>query len=266
MSDRPTFRDYLFHTENRYTKSGGRYFAIVKNKSRRLVWLMYSFFVVILITLMFLSLTDIIWSNCLGEVVLIAIPIYIFLLKLMYRRTQFITVVDNTDAWHKAAALKYSPSDRITTIVLNVLLILMLLYTHLPSGFVVSSIRSQLDGGGIVSAEFSLNGTGTFYKNDPVLDDTLLVPIPDPSGDKVWIYISVVHTPDIARLSLDGIPLPDDQQPYRIQNMFDLQNYFKQETYFRMSGNLLHDGSVLTLNCGSLIREWVFEVADEEAS
>ena len=263
MSDRPTYKDYLFHREGSYIRSGGQYYTIVKEKMRIGDWGFAAIIIAAAVVLMWLIFSDLIWVSWLSDFLLLTAPLHILAPKLHYRRTRFETVIEGSEAWQKAAALKYSPSDNILATVFYAVSLVFLLVIYTPGSFIISSIRSQLDGGGgIVSAEFSQSGTGAFYEDESVTEKSVPVPVSDLSGTEVDIYITVIHTPDTALLSLNGKPLPQEHQPgKRITTIFDSQDYFKQETRFPISDELLHDGSTLTLTCGSLTREWVFRLA-----
>ena len=266
MSDRPTYKDYLFYEKDGYIRSGERYFAITEERTSIFSIVTYVLMIAAFAFVLWLTTSDLIWHAWLGEAYLLLWAHSIFRSVRHFRLCRFKPLPQNTPAWCDARELKYSPGKKIIFIAAQAVVLIMGMLALASGGFTISLIRSQLDGGGIVYAEFSVDSTGTFYEDSYATEESVMILLPDPTGRDIQLNLAVVHTPDIARLSLDGIPLPDDQQPYRIQNMLDLQDYFKQETYFRMSGNLLHDGSVLTLTCGELTREWVFEVADEEAS
>ncbi len=264
-NDRPTYKDYLLHEQDGYIRSGGRYFAITEErKSIASIIVSILVFTASVAAVIWVFSSSNIWPVWIGEVYLFMSAFHLIQSLWQFRSCRFIPVPEDTPAWRDAQALEYSPQKKIIYIVAQAVVLIMVIFGTLSGGYTISLIRSQLDSGGTVSAEFSADDTGTFYEESHVTDEIVQVPISDPSGGDVRIDITVVHTPETARLSLDGKPLPDEQQPDKTQNIFDLQNYFLQEAYFDISGKLLHDGSTLTLNCGSLHREWVFDVTDKE--
>ena len=215
--------------------------------------------------IIWLVFSDRIWHAWLGDIILLLGISRVLWSLLKYRRSLFAPVPEGTAAWRDAAALKYSSVKPAATIAANTFLVLVLML-NASGGFTLSCIRSLLDGGGVVSAEFSTDSAHAFYSDEQVTDEIVQVPIPDPSDGTVWIDIAVIHTPYSVRLSLDGKPLPEKQQLVKDLAAYALLDYFKQKVHFDLSGAQLHDGSTLTLTCGNLVREWVFDAADEEAS
>ena len=258
MSDRPTYKDYLFHTENRYTKSGGRYYTIAKEKTSIRNWLFLGVYFAASTALIVLSITNVIWPAWLGEMWLLFVPVYILLTIRRYNRARFILVQEDTEDWQKASKRIFSGVTMIVWIV--VVLSSLILYS--PGGFTVSYIRSQLDNNAAV--EMDTIGGEKYYSAENSSDKRVPYTISYYKGD-FWIKIQVLRTPHTARLSLDGQPLPQKDQPRKsVTTILDMPDYFKQGYFFSIPGDKLHDGSTLTLTCGDLVREWVFEVADKE--
>ena len=261
MSDRPTYKDYLFHSESRYIKSGGRYYTMAVEKAGIRTRIFLGVYIAAVAALIVLSLTNIIWPIWVGELWLLSIPIQIILSKRRYNRARFVPVEENTEDWQKASKRIFSAVTMIVWIV--VVLSSSILYS--PGGFTVSYIRSQLDNNAIV--EMYTIGGEKYYSDGDSSDQGVPYTITSFYEGDVWINIRVLHSPDTARLSFDGQPLPQKDQPRKSgTTILEMLDYFEQETFFSIPGDKLHDGSTLTLTCGGLTREWVFDVPNEEAS
>ena len=260
-NDRPTYRDYLFHSENRFVKSGNCYYTIAKEKVSVGAWVFVGLYSAVIAVLIVLGITNIIWPTWFGEIWLVSVPVHIFLSKQRYRRARFILVQEDTEDWQKASKRVFSAAG----LILWMVVVFFNLVMYLPGCFTVSYIRSQSDRNATI--EMGVSGEGTYYSDENTLDESVPVTISALPNDDVWINIRIFHTPDTARLSLNGQPLPQkDQLRKRATSIIDIQNYFEQGTFFSIPGNLLHDGSTLTLDCGDLHREWVFSVAGEEGA
>ncbi len=123
-------------------------------------------------------------------------------------------------------------------------------------------IRYWLDGGPRISSiEVRENGSWVYSNEDPT--DESIINIPVLTGQPaINISVSTSGSPEPLQLALDGKSMP-------VYNDFELR-WFWDSDYFVQCGYIdyadIRDGSTLTLTCGNLHREWVFDVADKEAS
>ncbi len=265
MSDRPTYTDYLFHREGSYILSRGEYFTVINHKRRFLYWAIgFGVLLAAIGILMWLEITDRIWPVWMHDVHLAAIPLFFLVTWLQYRRAHFINVKEGTEDWEKA-------SKQVFSAIAQIIWIVMLLFNFLlfaPNGFTVSYIRSQLDGGGQVrSARITIADGEELFDDVYLAEKTMMISIPKKKSAVVEVNVTVIRTPASLIVSLDGQPLPPGEWTYRTSHFYaSWSEYFKQYGYYTIPTSDIRDGSVLTLTCGDLYREWVFEVADKEAS
>lgn len=98
-----------------------------------------------------------------------------------------------------------------------------------------------------------------YSADEDEINDTIPLPFDREVYQRIVIITS--HTQDPAQLSLDGVA------PTRWLSITSCKwpswfwdGYLKQTYYY--DNVVIRDGSVLTLDCGSLHREWVFDVAE----
>ena len=259
MNDKPTFKDYYFHRERNYIRSNDQYFVMDEKKTSLIFWIGLGILIALLIASIILDFIGIIWSGIYYDIlfVLYLIPVIMPIIK--YRRTKFTLLQMDTEERKKASELSFSPGSSISSILWLILIAAFIF----PSGFTVSFIRSQLDGGGII--EVRVKGEETYYDDTLTFDESAPIPITVPPDENVKVYISILHTPQTARLSLNGNTQPPDiYQPNKRQINFT--DYFRQDGICKLPDGAYRDGSTLTLTCGDLTREWVFDTADKEGA
>ena len=88
-----------------------------------------------------------------------------------------------------------------------------------------------------------------------------VIHLPSPENSQIYVNALVSRTLTPAQLTLDGKPLTLNLYVFSSHlSWFWEPEYLKQG--FRFYLDDIRDGSTLTLTCGGLTREWVFEVAD----
>ena len=137
----------------------------------------------------------------------------------------------------------------------------------------LASLRGLINGGGrlqdlYVSHNHSDNEWHSAHLyNEDGSGHITTEPLPeDAPYHQNGIEISVMHTPAKATFLLNGKPPREyidwDMEPFWFWENDYLLTYY----YFETKYGAVRDGSTLTLTCGDLTGEWVFEMADEEAS
>ncbi len=254
MNDKPTFKDYFFRRERNYIRSNDQYFAIVEKKISLVLRIVLGILLVLLIASIILDALGIIWSGTSIDILFAYYLIFFILPIIKYRRTKFTLLQMDTEEWKKASKYSFSAASRIVSI----LLLIPCAASTFLCGFTVSFIRSQLDGGGII--EVRVKGEETYYDDTLTFDESDPIPITIPPDEDVTVYISVRRTPFPARLSLNGNPLPDIYQLNK--KSIDFTDYFRQDGICELPDGVYRDGSILTVTCGDLTREWVFDTAE----
>lgn len=266
MSDRPTFWDYLLSCNGNVIKThSGRYFWFDKD-SRKRFWLTriaFFLFVMAFNTVIYLTNRISLPQNSIFDVAFLLLFLLWPVLRLVYKATRFEELEPGSANAEEACTWRYYPIIRKTAFsALAALSVFCLL-----NSYTALAIRSAVENAPrIHSIEFqagdeSVHMEAGAYKGDNVVELTR-----HQSKGTVNIHVTTAGTTYHAELSLDGRQI--ELEPWRKYMSWFWERDYSFCEYFgaiRVSNNI-RDGSVLTLNCGSLTREWVFDVTNKEAS
>jgi hypothetical protein len=175
---------------------------------------------------------------------------------------------DEASSWFKPSRKTQRTAVQIFIMCGAVLLICVCLFLILNS-HTVQLIRSLLDSNPrLVSMEITSypdgNAPDVLYSINSAADRNVIY-LPDVNNPQFYVEATVSRTATPAQLNLDGVPLKLNTIYIRKPlSWFWESDYLKQS--FRYNLRSIQDGSTLTLNCGDLHRDWVFSVADKEAS
>ena len=149
--------------------------------------------------------------------------------------------------------------------------VLLVSLFFLLNGVGVSSLRSLIDGGGRLQSLYVSHKHSndewhfTCIYNDDGTGRITTEPLPaDVRFHRHGIEINVMHTPATANFLLNGKPPWGDVECDMESFWFWENDYLLTNYYFESKYGAIRDGSTLTLTCGDLYREWVFEVDEEE--
>lgn len=250
MSDRPTYNEYAFsRTENVVQTADGLYFNVSTPKFTSAIRvLLYFLFVGLYIWLIFRRSEGFIWPHLMLEAQLFLLLVLQVSNYIGYRLTSFREISADDEDHAEVSAWHYGkPGFSAGKILLVLVLVFLLL-----NSFSVTYLRSVINHDAQVE---SIN-------DEAVTEDTQVITVPYNSYDQT-LYIQIIRTSQPAEFTFDGMPLEN----YSRNLLF---SWIWEEGYFRQRYELflddIHDGSVLNLTCGDITREWVFDVADEEAS
>ncbi len=265
MKDRPTFREFLFYYRKAFVKStsGGFYTPVNSRKAKALYFVVFLAFEVMLFTVWILTMhRGQLWPTRMIDFLLLLNLGNLLCQYPHYRFTRYERIPEDSEAYARASTLKY-PS-KATVISMSLLAAILLLVALQSTG--ASYVRYWLDGGAMITqADISIGGHDKPLPlaQEALSGDAPMLQIPAASGSpSVSVSVTTSGSPEPLQLMLDGkaARVFADQE---LRWFWDA-NYFVQCGYIDDAD--VHDGSVLTLTCGELTREWVFEVADEEAS
>jgi hypothetical protein len=252
MNSKPTFWEFLFCRDEDVVITEGRYFYLydaTRPVSRWLIAASYIFFPVTLT----ISLLTGIWENIIFDFSIVALIIQACLLVWRYRRLRFIEVEQGTDEyWSVSHIFKPKRKLRVAAKKACYALILLTMLFFAANSLCALSIRSLAENNVRFTSVCISMDNADLYNSDENTSDTLVYL---PGSGTLYVDVSTMYTPLPVRLYLDGSPL----RPSYISRYasFIWQNdYFKRYQYFKVSGTDIHDGSTLTLTCGSLHREW----------
>ncbi len=270
MNDRPTYKDYKqSHAEgNVIMTPDGSLFAILN------MWLykLFNFFSNILLgTVGFISAIMVLfngmWPNLMFDFFFAAFVLSHFLGYPKYILLRFIRLEPgNLD--HKEASSWFPPqqeqrqnSSKVLDIAGKVILACMAIFILLNSHTTVL-VRSLFDSPRLVSAEILQNGS------IDILDDSsstsTVITIPTNLSNELDVQVVMAYTAETAEFALDGKPVIDDfTLGDKALSLFWQPDYLMRR--YDLNLTKIRDGSTLTLTCGDLHREWVFEVDEEGA-
>ncbi len=254
MNDKMAYRDYFFHSIYNNIKSNDLFFVIIDKKTSFINLIGLCFGILLLIANNILGLLDFILSGILFDLVLTFGLICYLVPIIKYWRIQFIRMQMDTEKRNKSSESSFFAERRIIAIISLTLFAVV----AFQRGFTVPYICSQLNGGGIIRV--SVAGEARYYSDILTFDESDPIPITIPPDEDVTVYISVRRTPFPARLSLNGNPLPDIYQLNK--KSIDFTDYFRQDGICELPDGVYRDGSILTVTCGDLTREWVFDTAE----
>ncbi len=262
MNDRPTFWEYLLSCNSNVIKTrSGRYFWFDKD-SRKRFWLTriaFFLFVMAFNTVIYLTNRISLPQNSIFDVAFLLLCLLCPVLRLVYKATRFEELEPGSANAEEACTWRYYPVIRKAGVsALAALSVFCLL-----NSFATLAIRSAVENAPRIhsieleAGDEPVHMEADTYKGDNVVELTRLQ-----SKGTVYIHVTTAGTPYHAELSLDGRPIEMEQWRKRMSWFWE-RDYFICEYYgeIRVSNNI-PDGSTLTLTCGDLSREWVFEVAD----
>ena len=263
MKDKPTFKEYLFFNKDNIIKSAdGSYYTPASEKAKyTYVGILLVLSIVTFVLLQFLY-SRTFWPRnfdfTLGFVMVIVLSY-----SLAYLFTQYERIPESSEDHRYASSLNFSSIPAIVTLIFfSVVFIFLILQS---TG--MTYMRYWLSGGSVrviqTSIEIRGDDDSLLYNTDDFDSNGGVIQIPSlPADASADIKIITSDSPEPLMLSLDGNNDVCVQPAYVQQNWIWMTDYFVQEGY--LFDPDIHDGSILTLTCGDLYREWVFEVDEEE--
>ncbi len=271
MKDRPTYKDYKqSHTEgNVIMTPDGSLYAILN------MWLykLFKFFSNVLLGAVgFISAIMVLfngmWPNLIFDFYFAAFVLSHFLTYPKYILLRFIRLepgnLDHKEAssWFPPQQEKRQTSSKIFDIAGKVILACMAVFILLNS-HTAQFVRSLFDSPRLVSARILQNGSIEIL--DESSSTSPVITIPSNLSNEFDVQFVMAYTAETAEFALDGKPVTDDfSMGDKDISLFWQPDYLKRR--YDLNLTKVHDGSTLTLTCGDITREWVFEVPDEEAS
>ncbi len=267
MMGRPTFREYLLSNRSGYTRSkDGWYFADASSKA--LHEITKSVFVLIIIAMLIadfvfsIELKTQTWFDFSGTdlalCIFILAPIGFFT---VYRLSRFRRLDEGTEEYNNAVNQKRHPKLNTMRLTFNVLLFIFLLSFSTPAAYAYSLFVPP-------STDISVNTDSNelVYSENGSANGTAVVVLPaEYDSAPLSVGITTRHEPSPLQLNLNGYSL--DVIVSRFHNTgWPWNGFFSQHCRFNIPSDAVPDGSTLTLTCGDLYREWVFDMKDEEAS
>ncbi len=257
MSDRPTFWEYIiyrYHDEVK-TRSGRYYIFDLYTRKRRWFSIMLP---VLFNALLFSSL--LISPNVIFDVVIVNVLLFCLVFKLEYNSYHF-KEFEMAQASTDPSVWRYRPALRKTGLCALALLMVF----SLINSFSALAIKSAIENNPQIQIMEVRTDNDEVYTEIDIdgTTDTIILSQFGSEGT-VYIQITTVRTPSRVSLCLDGKPLEYYHADFI--SWFWNTDYVSRFYTFFTDGLDIRDGSVLTLTCGDLVREWVFEVPDKEAS
>ncbi len=270
MQEKPTYREYSWAQMNGFIRTkDGRYFKAEKSKAAKRI--ISALNIVSLASLYIFPIWIIskylFWTNFEMEFILLYFALTYLIGRLDYRLTRFSLVEESSPDFDAAQNAKYRKTI-VRTIVLSIAITASIFL--LLNSYSVMLIRSVFGQGGEITA------AATIPVNSLLESDT--IPI-DVSPDDKFVEITITRTPEIAKFYLDGQPIPSPDMFTTLQSMWEPSfrtsnvhhsasiQFIWEEEYFYCEYNIwledVSDGSVLTLDCGDLHREWTIEAEDK---
>ena len=292
MNDKPRFLEYILRSRsigNVVKTSDGRFFVIANTKTFIKV---FRFLFILETALIGLSLQlpgffnlwpnlgfDL-WPNLGFEFYILAEVIFLATQWLQHHLTFYEPIAPGSEdyrevtEWFQPKIRKIrrstsGASGRVFGIIqrfFNILAALFLIFALLNS-HTSQLVRSLFDSQPLIASVEITHPSGEnrnvlYSDDDNDLPDTIALT----SGDDLFFEVIVSRTLSPAKMQLNGTPLPNEWWlgTNKRSSFFWEEDYLKQIYIYSLSN--IHDGSVLTLTCGPLTREWVFDVADKEAA
>ena len=278
MSDRPTYKDYKESRKegNVIMTPDGSYYAATNP------WVIKLFALLSIILfggagIIVIALYNGLWLNLMFDFLLAPFVLSWLLDYSKYRLLRFEKLEPGSPE-HMEVISRFKPQQekrqtaaKILEITVKVILTCMFLFALLNT-YTAELVRSLFDSQPrLFSVEITshqMDGEPeVLYSADGETSQTVVL-LPATENLQIYVNASVTRTLKPVQLNLDGKPL--------ILNMYNLHTYgrppswfwepeyLKQAFRFYLEG--IHDGSTLTLTCGDLHQEWVFDVTDKEAS
>ncbi len=266
MSGKLAYKDYFLSKKkgNVIMTQDGRLFATERMQVRSEI-LRYLFILIVLIIFSPLVVRYDLWPGSFYDFAFVCGTLTFGVFLLMPRLLRFTELKPDSPEYQEALSWFSSPNRHVNkaSFVIMHAVIAAALLTSLLSSHMAELVCSVFDSQPRVASLEIVQYGITVYPSDNG-EAPGLITLANADGE-LSVRAVVSRTTDEAELSLDGKPLDN-----RLWHKSRLPHEFWQSEYLRQIYDCLltgiRDGSVLTLTCGGLVREWVFEVPDKEAS
>ena len=256
MREKPTYWDSILINSEGFIKSNdGQYFKAEHNKVvKRISKINHYLFLILPICILLMETK--IWPNLFMEIFLAVLLTDLSIDILDYRLTRFYPVYAGS---HEYDVAHSGAHPRRWGSIIKVLLFVAAAATcvfALLNSYCVMLIRSAFgQGGEITQAAADVGGhyIGSVMETDVIpLSKALTI---------AEVDFTIANTPLVSEFRLDGqsIPTDDAERDMLYSPIWD-QHYFTCEYDVYLPE--VRNGSILTMDCGNLHREWTFRISD----
>lgn len=193
------------------------------------------------------------WPMLLIDSALIPVVFAALASRLLYRQARFRELEPDSSEFTAVKDEKFGkPLSRPMFVLMGIGLLILFL-----NSFTFTYLRSLIyDEARVTSVEVNNERFENINSETPSV-----IRIASDTRDKdYFISITTVCTPDKATLTVDDRRV--DGKNFVPLGIFWSDEYFSQEYHCKLSRAGIHDGSVVTFERGSLVREWVLDLPD----
>lgn len=274
MNSMPTYKDFRYSNIGNVVRTDdGRFFVITNSKLFR--YLFRGVFIVILAAAGFAT----VWPDILGldlwpNSTVFDLPFVLLLLhfsvaRIYYRFADFAELHEDHPEYREAVKL-FEPSIRkpkqrainngqsVTAKTVSVVITVLILLFALLNSHSAQLVRSLFDRPRLVSVDIIRPGAVVLSEDGS--DKITVMTVPSNTG-MLDLIIVVARTAETAEFALDGSDVKDDFTfRDKALSLFWQPDYLKRRYDLDLTG--IRDGSTLTLTCGDLHQEWVFDIQE----
>ncbi len=261
MNDKPTY-DEFNHSKIRNQKLGyfvraadNRIFAIENGIVTHKISSVLSGVLVVAFLICFKFVIENDWPIMLFDNVLFPIIFSALSTRLLFYFARFRELDIDSEEYSAVRDEKYGkPFNRLFFILSSLALLFLFL-----NSYSFACLRSLIyNEAQITKAMFQSEHIP--FDNAEALTELYL----SPDEEDCNLTIHTICTPALATITVDGYTIKS--RSFKSFSFFWDSDYFWQEIFKNISRDIIHDGSVIAFDCGTIHREWVIKLTEGEGA
>ncbi len=260
MSNKPTFKEYIFINRDYVIKSSDGHYYFQKKRCHLMIKIAALFLIYVLLSFgvnkLFSSYN--LWENVRLDILLLIELIAYFVLRLQYRRSTFENVDDTfDDPTIFATQPKTLTKNKFIFSMIFCFVITMFV---LLNSFSAMFIRSLFEKPHNIT-DMRVNFTVTDNVKSIEISDCenlTVLSIPDKKVNSIVIHVNISGSPSSYQFKLNGVLMPEIDCTKLNSYIWD-EEVFKQFCRGSYDIENLPDNSVLEISSGSFSRQWTIK-------